>query len=121
MALDLNCLFRKAADGDLVADGAFPADPGLDAGGPDLYPRTLQVHVPEMVAATTLDITLETSDDGATWVAHATMPTISAVGEYFLTTKVNHRYRRLNFNVGGAADFGIVLAGYVPAGRYKKW
>lgn len=118
---DSNLMFRPASAGDLAASASLPANPGLDM-GPDLVAQTYQVHVPAFVAATTLDCKVQESDDGAAWRDYLVMPQIVAVGEYFITGKSDARYRRMVFTVAGAgANFGVVQAGPVPAGRYTRF
>lgn len=119
---DSNLMFRAVAAGDLAATVTLPANPGLDMGGPDLVPQTYQVHVPAFVAGSTLDIVIQESDNGVNWRTYLTMPQIAAIGEYFITGKSDARYRNMVFTVAGAgANFGVVQAGPVPAGRYTRF
>jgi hypothetical protein len=105
-------------DGSTDLTATEDAATGKDFGGPDLVPQTYQVHVPEFVAGSTLDVKIQISDDNATWQDYLIMPQIAAVGEYFITGKTNARYRRHHSTVAGAgADFGAVIIGPVPAGR----
>lgn len=113
-------LMLRDGSTDLTATEAAAA--GADFGGPDLVPQTYQVHVPEFVAGSTLDIKIQESDDNATWRDYLVIPQIVAVGEYFITGKSDARYRRHHSTVAGAgADFGAVKIGPVPAGRYTKF
>lgn len=120
---DANVLLRASSAGALSASetGATGVDMGVD-----LEPQTYGVYVPSVSGTSaTLDVVIQESDDNATWRDFLVFPQIvqaSAPGQYFATGKSNARYRRYKATLGGTTpNFGTVLIGPMPAGRYTNW
>ena len=124
---DNEMLFRSGAT-DLTADeaGSYVAYPKCDV------PMELRVAVPSMAEASdTIVVTITLSDDGTNAKEIITMPTItyanvitSGITEFFCPVPMTRAYIKVGFNITDAdagADFtaGAVVAGLVPAGRYK--
>ncbi|KKS71779.1 MAG: hypothetical protein UV42_C0019G0003 [Candidatus Magasanikbacteria bacterium GW2011_GWE2_42_7] len=116
---DANLLLRSDAT-DLAASETSLT--GVDM-GPDMVSQTYQVHVPEAGGTTpTLAVKIQESDDNSTWRDFLVFPSITVVGEYFMTGQSDARYRRAHLTLGGTTpDFGAVAVGPVPAGRHNKF
>lgn len=95
---------------------------GVDM-GVDKVAQTYQVHVPEAGGTTpTLAVKIQESDNNSTWRDLLVFPSITAVGEYFMTAQSDARYRRAHLTLGGTTpDFGAVLVAPVPAGRHAEF
>ena len=59
------------------------------------------IDVTVEVATTTLDITIQTSPDNATWYTHTTVGQISAIGQTRAAITNFGNYMRINYTVGG--------------------
>jgi len=58
----------------------------------------------------TLDITVESSDDNATWYEHTAITKITATGQYLEAIANFGKYIRINYTVGGTS-FTFSVAG----------
>lgn len=119
--IDNGVILRAATEGALDADELTPT--ALDFYGGDLANMVYFVYVPQATGTSpTLDVEIEVSDDNSTFVDYLKFPQITAAGLYFLTGKTNKRYRRYAADTGGTTpNFGNVVIGCMPAGRYDKW
>ena len=116
MAVDLDCYFRTASEGNLTADGNSTIL-DLGQGGTGIAGCVVWIRVPSITSTDTLDVTVE-HDDSSTIasVDHTeTFPQITAAGHYRLRVYSTRRYIRLAWNVtdvgGGGFSAGAVEAG----------
>lgn len=120
---DAQLMLRAAAAGALGdADELTPAS--KDFGGPDQHPLTYVLIVP--IAPTggspTLDVTIQESDNDSTWRTVLSFPQVNAKGKYFVTGKLDGRYRRYTATTGGTTPgFGTVLIAPVIGGLYEDF
>jgi hypothetical protein len=119
--LDNELLLRNGST-DLDANEATPAS--KDFFGPDQHPLTYAVIVPAAPTGTTptLDVTIEESDDDSSFRTVLTFEQISAKGKYFVTGKLDGRYRRYTATVGGTTpNFGKVIIAPQIGGEYEDF
>lgn len=123
MSIMDNSLLLRSGATDLTADELTPT--GVDFGGPDQHNLTYVLIVPEAAAATTLDVTIQESDDNSNWRTVLTFPQVLTAGvptKVFVTGKLDGRYRRYTADVGGASpDFGAVIIAPVIGGQYEDF
>jgi len=119
--MDAQLLLRAAAAGNLNANEATPTS--KDFGGPDQHPLTYAAVVPQATGTSpTLDITIQESDDDSNWHTALSFRQISAKGKYFITGKLDGRYRRYTATVGGTTpNFGAVIIAPVIGGSYEDF
>jgi len=119
--LDSELMLRAASDGDL--DASEQARSWVDFGAGDVKPLTMKVVVPKADGTgPTLDLIIQTSDDGSTVQDTITLPQITEAGVYRVSIKSPHRYRRAYITLGGTSpDFGAVQIGPELGGEYTEY
>lgn len=119
--MDAQLLLRAAAAGNLNANELTPTS--KDFGGPDQHELTYVVVVPQAAGTSpTLDITIQESDNDSTWHTVLTLRQISTAGKYYVTGKLDGRYRRYTATVGGTTpNFGAVIIAPVIGGQYDNF
>ena len=124
MPYDSADMIRAAAAGNLVADETIPTNPGNQIDGTPVSGVTFRLHVPAFVAATTLLVKIQHSDDGTTWEDLLTFPLIDTageVGEHRRRLATSKKYIRAFFDITGAANFGAVQLGPDAGGEQSAW
>lgn len=123
--MDAQLMLRATAAGALDASEATPAS--KDFGGPDQHPLTYVLVIPQTSAGTTPSVlvTIEESDNDSDWhtaLTFRSVPAASAPGKFFVTGKLDGRYRRYTATLGNEDnDFGIVLIAPVIGGLYEDF
>ena len=119
---DSSGMLRAAAAGNLTANenGTGKQIYGTPAGGIEV-----RMHVPAFVAATTLDVKIQHSDDNATWTDLLVFAQINAatqVGEHRRRLTTPKQYVRHVATVGGAGpNFGAVQLGFDAGGEQQTF
>jgi hypothetical protein len=119
--LDSNLLLLKRTAALLVADSPLTGTGKLV--GVSLAPETWLIHVPTVANTTTpvMTVLIQESDNDSDYYTIATR-VITTPGEYYETVLSSRTYRRVYITITGtSADFGLVVVGRVPAGRYTNW
>jgi hypothetical protein len=121
--MDADLLLRDGS-ADLNADETTPT--ALDFGGPDQHEFTYVVVCPTLATGTTptLDVTIEESDDNSTFHTALTFRQIAAAdtpGKFYITAKLDGRYRRYTADIGADNDFKKVIIAAVIGGLYEDF
>jgi hypothetical protein len=91
----------------------------VDFGGPDVKPLVYVARV-TVFTGTSLDVKIQEADtSGGTYRDTVVFKQITAAGEYFVTAKLDGRYRKVVCTVVGTS----INVGVAPdlAGRYDKF
>lgn len=125
MTYDAAGMLRATTAGNATATETLPANPGKQIDGTPFSGVTYRLHVPAFVAATTLDMVIQHSDDGTVWAAILTFPQINAagqVGEVRRRLATPKKYTRYVMTIaGGAPNFGVVQFGPTSGGEQSAW
>jgi hypothetical protein len=93
----------------------------VDFGGPDITPITIVVNVTAVANTTgTMALVIEESGNGSAvddWLA---FETITAVGVYRMTAKLDGRYRRYRTVMGGTSPGFTFTVDPELGGQYEK-
>ena len=122
-AYDSSGMLRAAAAGNLTATETLPANPGKQVDGTPVDGVTIRMHVPAVVASSTLDLVIQHSDDGTTWAAILTFPqvTTGGVGEYRRRLSTPKKYLRYVATTATSPNFGAVQIGFDSGGEQANW
>ncbi len=95
----------------------------VDFGSPDVHPLTYVVRVTSVSGTSpTLDVKIQEADtSGGTYRDTLVAKQITAPGEYFITGKLDTRYRRAVLTLGGTSPNFNVGVGVDLTGRYDKF
>lgn len=122
MALDINVMLRKAADGDVtVTESGVAVETGAD-----LVAQTYMLFVPEAVAAgDTLSVVITEGDGVGPLTPFLAFPPITGAMTFplqlFATGKSSLIMRSFTATSAGVApNWGPVLVALTPAGRYEN-
>jgi hypothetical protein len=120
MAFDTNLMLRSTTD----ALSSTETGATVDFGGADQRDLTYCMVVPGAVSGTapTLDVKIQESTDGTTWVDLVVFPQTAVVGKFFRTARGSLRYRRYYAAKDAyASGWGAVKIGVDLAGRMTKF
>jgi len=120
---DTNLALRADGAAALTADDLTPA--WVDFGAPDINPMTYQLVVPAAGGTTpTLLAVIQEAEDASGTGARAvlTFEPITAAGIFYVTGRMDGRFRRLTLDVGGTTpDFGSVECYPILNGDYTEF
>lgn len=121
--MDSSGMLRAAAAGNLTTTETLPANPGKQVDGTPVGGVTVRLHVPAVVASSTLDLTIQHSDDGTTWTTILTFPqvTTGGVGEYRRRLSTPKKYLRYVATTATSPNFGAVQIGFDSGGEQANW
>lgn len=122
MAFDKNLMLRNTTT---TLSTSETSDAGVNFGAADQRNLTYVVQVPLAPTGTspTLDVKIQESTDGTTWVDLVVFSQITAKGRYYRTVRGRLPYRRQYSTVGGSGtiNFGAVVVGVDVSGRYTSF
>lgn len=123
MPYDSSKMLRAAALGNLTTTETLPTNPGVLIDGTPATGITVRLHVPAVVASSTLDLVIQHSNDGTTWATILTFPqvTTGGIGEYRRRLATSRKYVRYIATTATSPNFGAVQIGFDAGGEQSEW
>lgn len=118
---DANLMLRASSEGDL--DASETSKTWVNFGAADVRDFTYWIVVPAAGGTSpTLDVKIQTSDDGSTVQDEVVVPQITAARIYKVSLRSPHPYRRVHLTLGGTTpNFGAVQIGPRLAGEHTSF